>query len=336
MLGISVVVASYRRPEHLVACLDGLRAQTLAADEVIVVGRASDPETAACVAERQRSWPQLRWVLTSADGTVAAYNRGLETAVAPIVAYIDDDAVPATDWTHRLATTYAQNARIGAVGGRDIVIESDGPRGPVDAWADTVGRIRWFGRMVANHHVGRGPARDVDFLKGVNMSFRRSEVIGHGFDERLRGYGAQVHSELSICLPLRRRGVRVVYDPAIVVMHYPAPRPAGDDRHSSGAEIVAAAAHNEMLAILDYLSPTRRLAFTVWGALVGSTEAPGVAVSIRDLLRRRPAVGRRFWATQRGRAQAFITCRHFRGRFSAGEEVNTASTHPAQMSINAR
>ena len=116
----------------------------------------------------------------------------------------------------------------------------------------TVGRIQWFGRMIGNHHIGVGPPRDVDVLKGTNMSFRRSAVAGHAFDERLRGYGSQVHSELSICLPLKRHRQRVVYDPAIAVTHYPAPRPHGDDRRYRTTGVVFTFSHNEALEILDY------------------------------------------------------------------------------------
>lgn len=309
MLGISVIVASYGRVDSLLACLQGLRAQTVAADEVIVVGRTSDPETAARVALLQRGWAELRYVPIDAEGAVAAYNRGLAAAGQPLVAYVDDDAVPTPDWISRIVNTFTRDARVGAVGGRDILADTADHRGGAGARPVSVGRLQWFGRMTANHHLGCGPARDVDFLKGVNMSFRRAAVVGHCFDVRLKGRGAQVHSELSICLPLRRQGWRVVYDPAIVVAHSPAPRPAGDDRRSSDADAMRAVAHNESLAILDYLGPGRRWVFVLWSVLAGTTESPGLAVSIRDLARRRPAVGRRLWATQRGRVDALRTRR---------------------------
>lgn len=34
--------------------------------------------------------------------------------------------------------------------------------------------VQWFGRVIGNHHLGTGGVREVDILKGVNMSFRQT------------------------------------------------------------------------------------------------------------------------------------------------------------------
>jgi GT2 family glycosyltransferase len=310
---LSVIVASFRRPAPLLRCLEGLRGQTCPPNEVIVVTNPSDPATAAQVTALAADWPSLRSVQAARDGSVAAYNCGLAAARAPIVAYVDDDAVPEADWIERITGTFARDQRIAGVGGRDILLDQRPDRTPTRSGrpraAPTVGIIQWFGRMIANHHLGSGEARDVDVLKGVNMAFRRAAVVAHGFDDRLRGPGAQVHSELSICLPLRRRGLRIVYDPSIVVRHYPALRPAGDHRGALDGEVIAAAAHNEALQILDYFGPVQRGAFAIWSLAVGSADAPGFAALARDVLRRRPHAGARFLAAQGGRLAAWRTCR---------------------------
>lgn len=300
----TVVVTTYRRPGSLLSCLDGIRAQTRPADQVVVVVHDSDAESANLVEKIKRDWPEVRAATVYQHGSVAALNTGLATAGGAVVATIDDDAVPAPDWLERIIATYESDGRIAAVGGRDA-IASDGEL--VEARDKEVGTINWFGRMVANHHLGGGPPRDVDVLKGVNASFRRTAVTGHGYDERLRGVGAIVHSELSICLPLRRRGLRIIYDPGIVVCHYPAPRPHGDDRTGPRYEAIAAASHNEALQLLDFLQPSRRIVFLVWAFAIGSTDAPGLAILARDCLRGRHGAWRRFCAAQRGRALAVRT-----------------------------
>jgi cellulose synthase/poly-beta-1,6-N-acetylglucosamine synthase-like glycosyltransferase len=315
---ISVVIAAYGRPERLAACLDGLRSQTHPADEVVVVVHCADEASARCVAQWASGWQELRSVQTDRRSIVASYNRGLSAARGALVAYVDDDAVPAADWLDRIVRTFEQDERIAAVGGRDILVVD----GRVDRvrrrcgrrlmGPPAVGRIQWFGRMIGNHHVGVGAPRDVDVLKGVNMSFNRTAVIGDGFDERLRGRGVEMHSELSICLPLRRRGLRVVYDPNIVVMHYAAPRTYGDQRGGVSRDAVFATAHNEALEILDYFGPVRRLLFAVWGLAIGTAESPGMIVLGRDLIERRPAAWARLSAAQRGRAAAWRTRRRRR------------------------
>jgi GT2 family glycosyltransferase len=310
-LSVSVVVPTYRRVERLAACLEGLRLQTRPADDVVVVVQVADAPSAAFVQGLGKEWPELRTAGVEQPGLVAALNRGLDAAQGSIVAFLDDDAVPHADWVERIVRTFEQDERIAAVGGRDVVVENgqvltqDRRRGA----PPTVGRIQWFGRMLGNHHIGDGAPRDVDVLKGVNMSFRRSTVARLGFDERLLGAGSQVHSELSICLPLRRRGLRVVYDPAIAVAHYPAPRPHGDHRRFREREAVAAAAHNEALQILDHFGPAQRVVFATWGFAVGSTDSPGLAVLARDAVSARPGAWPRFLAAQQGRAAAWGTRR---------------------------
>jgi cellulose synthase/poly-beta-1,6-N-acetylglucosamine synthase-like glycosyltransferase len=307
---VSVVVPTYRRTERLAACLDGLRSQTRAADEVLVVVHVSDEPSTGRVSRFSEDWPALRSVRVGRHGLVAALNRGLAAAGGSIVAFIDDDAVPNRDWVQRIVETFERDDRIAAVGGRDEVIENGRLlRSGRLAKAPTVGQIQWFGRMLGNHHIGSGAPRDVDVLKGVNMSFRRAAVARHGFDERLRGEGAQVHSELSICLPLRRCGLRIVYDPNIVVTHHPATRPHGDHRHGADWAAVEASAHNEALQILDHFGPPRRLVYLLWGCAIGTTEAPGLAVTVRDAVTGRPAAWSRFAASQRGRAAARQTRR---------------------------
>jgi GT2 family glycosyltransferase len=302
-----------------------VRAQTRPPDEVIAVVHREDEESRRIVDPLTRGWPELRRVTAERRGTIEAYNLGLAVARSELVAYVDDDAVPAADWLERITRTFEGDARIAAVGGRDIV-EMDGKAlsapcrwyRPRPARSIEVGRIQWFGRMIANHHVGTGGPRDVDVLKGVNMSFRRNTVIAHGFDERLRGEGAAVHSELSICLPLRRVGLRVIYDPEIIVHHYPAARTDGQGRGQLSRRAVFSEAHNEALPILDYFGPVRRLVFAVWALGIGVTGSPGLAVLVRDVVIRKPAAARRFRAAQRGRFAAWESRRQPRRIKEAG------------------
>jgi GT2 family glycosyltransferase len=302
---VSVIVATYGRPASLEACLEGIRAQQRPADEVVVVGHELDAPSVERVERLMTGWSELRLVPVRTHGMVAAFNAGLAAARHSIVAYVDDDAIPADDWLARIARTYDADPRIAAVGGRDIVHLEGGILGAGRS-AARVGTVQWFGRVICNHHMGRGPARDVDILKGANMSFRRAAVADHGFDARLRGHGAQFHSELSICLPLRRRGLRVVYDPAILVDHYPAPRGYGT-RDDSGGAATRDAAHNEALAVLDHVPVTRGIVFTLWSALVGTRAYPGLMALAARLASRRPGSWAAFAAAQRGRFAAWRT-----------------------------
>ena len=289
---ISVVVPTYKRPQSLANCLDALDRQERAADETIVVVRASDTASQE-VLQARRKPPRI--VSVERAGVVAAMNAGIDASSGELVALTDDDSAPHPDWLRRIAEAYERDPQIAAVGGRDwLYIRGQLWQGS----ARTVGTISRFGRVTGNHHLGVGPPRDVDVLKGVNLSVRGDLLRDIRIDERLLGIGTEHHWELSLCLTLRRRGFRIVYDPAIAVDHHPQPRV--DDSRAFNARELRDATHNATLATLEHLPARRRLLFLAWAFAVGTRSKPGLAQMIRALPSGGIASCSLFYAAQSG------------------------------------
>ena len=99
---VSVVVSTYERPERLAMLLAGIRAQTLAPDtfELIVVDNGSGPATAAVLNDALDDARLPLTVLRNERtlGPGGGRNSGWHVAQAPLVAFTDDDCVPAPDW----------------------------------------------------------------------------------------------------------------------------------------------------------------------------------------------------------------------------------------------
>ncbi len=219
--------------------------------------------------------PGLRAVEVQRPGLVAAMNRGLEAATGDILIFSDDDAEATDHWVEGIEGWFAGDPKIGAVGGRDwIQLEDDSlsnPRATTD-----IGQFGPFGRISGNHHCP-SPIRplDVAVLKGVNMSFRRAALQGRRIDGRLRGAGAQVGSEIDLCLPLRRQGWRIIFDERLMVKHHISPRSRGDDRMDFAGEVGRDTAYN-----IAYLVAKHGNALQIAGSMltrifVGSRWAPG-------------------------------------------------------------
>jgi glycosyltransferase involved in cell wall biosynthesis len=253
---ISVVVPTYRRPASLARCLDALDRQERPADETIVVVRDEDGASQELLRERPKA-PEI--VVVARPGVVAAMNAGIAASNGDVVALTDDDSAPHRDWLRRIEAAYEGDPQIAAVGGRDWLYKQG------VLWqgsARKVGVVSRFGRVTGNHHLGVGPARDVDVLKGVNLSVRGEALRELRIDERLLGVGTEHHWELSLCLALRRRGFRIVYDPAIAVDHHPQPRV--DDSRKFNARELRDATHNDTLAVLEHLPASQRLLYLAW------------------------------------------------------------------------
>lgn len=294
---ISVVIPTYGRPDDLVRCLRALERQDVAPREVIVVRKSDDAPTGDALAALKTPLP-LKVEVVEAHQQSVAMNRGVAVATSPIIALTDDDAAPRPDWIVGLEAHHAE-AMVGAVGGRDQVHTT---AGAIDGRAATVGLIRWYGRCVGNHHLGSGMVRDVAFLKGVNLSVRRDLWQ---LDERLQGAGVQTHWEMDVSLGVLQRGFRVVYDPMLVVDHYPAARIGSDDRASQRTPgAVRGEAHNEALALLKWLPPSQGLMTLVYGVLIGSNATPGLARAVAALALGDRCTARLFPAALAGRAQA--------------------------------
>ena len=122
---VSVVMATCRRPGLLRRCLLALERQTLPAEafEIVVVDDGPDADTQALVGTlaRRADMPPLHYLRTpQGHGPAAARNAGWRAARAPVVAFTDDDTVPAVDWLERgLAALRAGGWA--AIGGRIYV-----------------------------------------------------------------------------------------------------------------------------------------------------------------------------------------------------------------------
>ncbi len=277
-MNITVVVPTYKRPDDLVRCLDALKRQTLKPARVCVIRRDVDAASAATLAAYDPADLELTILVVTVPGVVAALNLGLENAIGEAVAMTDDDAAPHPDWLERIAAHFARDPRIGGVGGRDRIFQGerrdDWPPDPV------VGISTWYGATIGNHHCGAGPAREVETLKGVCMAFRRAAVGPLRFDTRLRGNGAQVANEYLFGGAIRRAGWRLVYDPAVLVDHYPAARPDSDARQQIDRGALRDLVHNATLGYVEYLPAGRSIAIMVYQVARGSRLQPGLMAAL--------------------------------------------------------
>ncbi|MGU7782989.1 glycosyltransferase family 2 protein [Burkholderia sp. PU8-34] len=272
---ISVLVPTYRRPADLARCLHALQRQQRLPDEVIVVARPEDDATHERLADPSvGGMLPLRIVPVDVPGQVAALNKGLDSVSGDVVAITDDDAAPRPEWLARIESAFLADPRVGAVGGRDWVHE----KGRVlDESRSLVGRLMASGKIIGNHHLGVGGAREVDMLKGANMSYRRAAIERLRFDTRLRGAGAQVHNDMGFSMRVKRDGWKLVYDPLVAVDHYPAERFDDNRRDAASLNAVSNSAYNLHLILRENLPPLRREIAWWWYTVVGTRVYPGLA-----------------------------------------------------------
>ncbi|MEL7354508.1 MAG: glycosyltransferase family 2 protein [Cyanobacteria bacterium J06560_5] len=306
MMNTTVIVPTYQRPDDLYRCLESLKRQKLPAYEVIVVVRDDDAGTWSMLHQFVAENLNLKFQRVMIPGQIAAMNAGLEMVTGDIIAFTDDDASPHIDWIQKITTYFESDSKVGGVGGRDVIQNS---QSELRASKKKVGQLSWYGRIVGNHHRGLGNPREVDILKGVNMSFRSVAVENLCFDSRMLGSGAQVHNEIAFCLSLKRNGWKIIYDPSIQVDHYAAQRFDEDQRNQFNSLAYLNAVHNETVALLDHLSPLQRFVFSLWSIFVGSSQAFGLLQWVRFFPTFGSLATQRLLASWQGRRCGWATWR---------------------------
>ncbi len=309
-MNITVLIPTYRRPNDLKRCLEAIKRQTRSPDQVLVVVRDIDSETWAFLDTFDWTPLPLCSVKVTKPGVLEAHNAGYDAARGDIIAITDDDAAPHPDWLERIETHFLSDSSIGGVGGRDLLYRNG--LHLVDATCKIVGRLQWYGCVIGNHHLGAGEPREVDVLKGVNSSYRRSAIANFCFDEGLRISGKNTHYELAIGLALKQAGWKLIYDPALLVNHYQGKRHFMAERSKFNAVALRDSVCNQTLILMKHLSPIRQTIFILWAILIGARGKPGFLQFLRFLPREGILSGQKLLASLQGRWQGWQTWRQTR------------------------
>jgi len=283
----SVCIPTYRRPDYLKRAVRSVLAQTHAAAEIIIVSGQNDEPTNAAILGLMAEHPRagIRNPRVSEPGFLPPVRRAVEDASGDIIVLLDDDAEAHPDWLERVLSHYREE-RIGGVGGRcinysDGVLQTYPP-------ASAFGHLSWFGRSVGNMY------RDATFdhpvevchLMGGNMSFR-ADLFRECLPDPRIGNNVAFYWEMDVGLQVKRRGFRILYDPAAKIDHHSAPRETTGMR-TVNADAIYWSNYNYALLMRKHLGPARFLAYLAYTGLIGGSFAPGLAYLAIAALRGKP------------------------------------------------
>lgn len=207
---VSIVVLLQHRVDALARCLDSVQPELRrdALCEVVVGARHAD---VAALDGIQHRCPWARLSLVDADlGVAARVNRATEAVGGRYLALLADDAQVEPGWLSALLDVAEADPGVAAVGSR--VVSHDGTlleAGGV-VWRD--GSTTAVGRGLDDASQAYLYVRSVDYCSPASLLIRREawEAVG-GMDEQ---YHPAATAEVDLCLALRARGGRVVYQPA--------------------------------------------------------------------------------------------------------------------------
>jgi GT2 family glycosyltransferase len=281
----AAVVVNYESGDLLAECIASLRADDSAGPaEIVVVDNGSTDGSVATLLARD---PEVTVIDPHANlGYSRAANLGIAATRSPIVAVLNPDAVIEAGSAAAVLDAFAADDAVAVVGPR--ILNPDGTTypsartdpGPTTAAGHALlGRIRptnRFTRAYRQLDADPGVARDVDWVSGAALWFRRSALdrVG-GWDERFFMF----LEDVDVCRSIAAAGGRIRYEPAARVVHV-----VGVSRAEHPVSTTLAHHRSAYAYARKWWTGPRRLALpAVAGVLAvrGAVDATGAAVRSR-------------------------------------------------------
>jgi glycosyltransferase involved in cell wall biosynthesis len=193
MTTISVVIPALNDASMLKVCLAALAAQTRPADEIIVVDNGSTDDTAAVGIAGG-----ARVISEPVRGIFPATSAGFDAATGDVIARLDADSIPASDWLERIETVFA---------GLDPLTSLTGAA----SFYGSTALVHWLGRVI---YIG-GMYWSINILLGHPPLFGSNFAMPAEVWRRVRGTvnrGVRnIHDDLDLSWHLEP-DMNVVYD----------------------------------------------------------------------------------------------------------------------------
>lgn len=221
----SIVIPVYNHLDATLTCLQSLaQTRNRSAFEVILVDDASSDDSAHVL-------PTIRGLRYQRNaenlGFIGACNAGAANARAPFIVFLNNDTAVQNGWLDALLDTFASHRDVGLVGAKLVYPDGRLQEAGGIVFADGSG---WnYGRFDDPARPEYNFVREVDYCSGAAIALRTALLreLG-GFDSH---YAPAYYEDTDLAMKVRQAGLRVMYQPASVVVHFEGIS-SGTDTHS--------------------------------------------------------------------------------------------------------
>jgi len=223
MIDLSVVIATYNRADLLQQALRALEAQQVPDSlrwEIVVVDNNSRDATPQVVHTFSETSPVcVHYVFEPRQGQSHARNRGIQESRGAVIAFTDDDVLPAPDWVAGIHAAF-DRWKTDGVGGRILPQWDASPPLWLSQSRDLLARLALMDSEESR--LLTFPTQGWPQVWGANMAFRRDlfEKVGT-FDPDRGMMGTKLFrgEEVDLINRALQSGLTVAYDASLTVFH---------------------------------------------------------------------------------------------------------------------
>jgi glycosyltransferase involved in cell wall biosynthesis len=220
---ISVAICTYDRypllEQAIASCLN--QAFPVEAYEIIVVDNSPDVARSARMGGRYEGTSRVRYLVEERPGLSNARNVAVAAARAPVIAFLDDDAIASQQWLSEIAAAFRLSeggGMVGIVGGRiDPIWTAERPAWLHDRLLGSLSVVDWGG-------VASRVAEPEEWFAGANIAFdAKALAMAGGFRTNLgrigNGGALLSNEETELSKRIEDLGFLRVYAPLAKVDH---------------------------------------------------------------------------------------------------------------------
>jgi glycosyltransferase involved in cell wall biosynthesis len=207
---LSLIISTRNRCSVLARALESLRKLTTSISwELVVIDNGSSDDTQLVIQHFVATFSRaVQLVVEPRRGLANAHNTGFRKARSPICVFIDDDCYPSDTYLDAISLCFAEDPKIGFIGGRIL------------PWSDD------DCDLAVQKSTNRVPFPPYSFIPtgvihGANFACRRAAIeAAGGFDSRF-GPGALFFNaeEIELLARISSAGWAGAYDPRPLVYH---------------------------------------------------------------------------------------------------------------------
>lgn len=216
---VSIIICTYNRSDLLITTLQSLLTlDDLEQAEIIVVDNCSKDDTAARAKKfiaAHGSVLNIRYMMEPVQGLSAARNTGILASKTPLIAFLDDDAIPCQTWISTIVGTFESKPEVMAMGGKIApIFESKRPDWLIKPF-ELPYTIVDLGNRIKEYPVHLHPC-------GANMAMRKLvfDISLFPLDLGRKGDSLLSGEESWLFGQIQREGHSILYHPQMAVDHF--------------------------------------------------------------------------------------------------------------------